>query len=84
MHIVTKYVFLVLYLWHADSVREADCISGPCAVLARAMNGGPILKIERMDSLRQCEAVGAAIKALTDAQPHSAQPASFRCIEVSK
>ncbi len=81
-----KTVFLILYLWHADRVdvygyRERSV----------GLNGGPVLKIEAMPSLRACEAVGAAAKALADQMQHGANPADdrglpavYRCVEVAK
>lgn len=59
-----KTVYLVLYLWHA--AREGN-----------AGLGGPQLTIQPMPSVQVCEAVGAAAKALADAQrPYPA--ADFR------
>lgn len=75
-----KTVFLILYLWHSDQTSHHFHYDNNRA----GMNGGPVLRIERMESLRQCDAVGKEVKNLADAQPHGTEPVAYRCIEVSK
>lgn len=82
-----KVVYLILYLWHADAMIITS---------GGGLNGGPVLAIQRMESVRECEAVGLAAKQLADSirpNPGSTNkgefiagspPAVYRCIEVPK
>lgn len=78
-----KTVFLILYFWHADKLMFPSIGTG--------MNGGPVLKLEPMASLAQCEAVGTAVKSMVDRMAHGPDPSVddfravvYRCIEVPK
>jgi hypothetical protein len=77
-----KTVFLILYLWHADKIHDGE--AGRSSGVGVGMNGGPVLKIEPMPSLKSCESVGVAVKLLVDMQEHSTKAAVYRCIEVNK
>ena len=81
-----KVVYLIIYLWHADSFTITS---------GGGMNGGPVLSIQRMETLRECEQVGRLAKALVDefrpspaayfgGPAYHSLPAVYRCVEVSK
>ena len=82
-----KVVYLILYLWHADRFLITS---------GGGMNGGPVLSIQRLDNLHECEQVGRAAKSLADdirpspvarlgsAPAYNSPPAIYRCVEVSK
>ena len=75
---ITKSVFLIMYLWHTAGSSQSSI-------------GGPAITVAQMPSLTVCEKVGAEAKAFADqraipknywAGNHATRPAEFRCIEV--
>ncbi len=76
---ITKAVFLIMYLWHDENA-------------GRSSVGGPSLSVVPMPSIAICEKVGAVAKVFADQhQPTSfrlwsnsnlSKPAEYRCIEV--
>lgn len=79
-----KTVFLILFIWHGQTYKSGYSHINMAYPVALAAVGEPRLQIESVPSLSACEALGAAIKDMADAQPTSQQPVVYRCIAVNK